>query len=178
MGFGFKQGSTAVESNVSFDSKRTNKLTRDLIGCSSDTSLANLMSISHLLTHRPDHLRLTAMIVDDKDALVAFAKKTNVDTSGFLACHGQTDIKLCRFRGRAGHLTERQVKVGLLYSPSGWARPQPAVQRTLKPATRTIASLRNRTDEPCAYRRRFALERGGVEPNASANASFKGSCFC
>ncbi|MFP3550582.1 hypothetical protein SB861_07685 [Paraburkholderia sp. SIMBA_049] len=85
MGFGFKQGTTMVAPSMSIDNKRANKLTRQLLGFGRDTSLVNMMSISHLLTLRPENLPLIPMIVDDKDASVKFEKRTGADASGVLS---------------------------------------------------------------------------------------------
>ncbi|EUC19942.1 UNVERIFIED_ORG: hypothetical protein BDU10_8371 [Burkholderia sp. CF145] len=95
MGFGFKQGTTAVVPSISIDNKRANKLTKQLLGFGRDTSLVNMMSISHLLTHWPRHLPLIPTIVDDKDVFLEFAKRTGADASGVLSLTESYDL----FRG-------------------------------------------------------------------------------
>ncbi|GJH36302.1 hypothetical protein CBA19CS91_26115 [Paraburkholderia hospita] len=98
LGFGFKQGTTTVVPSISIDNKRANKLTKQLLGVGRETSLVNMMSISHLLMHRPKDLPLVPMVVDDKDAFVNFAKRTGADASGVLSLAESYELFRCILR--------------------------------------------------------------------------------
>jgi len=94
LGFGFKQGTTMVTPSISIDNKRANKLTKQLLGLSRDTSLVNMISIYHLLPNRLEYVSLVPMIVDDKDALINFAKRTGTEASGLLSLAESYDLFL------------------------------------------------------------------------------------
>ncbi|NYH24792.1 hypothetical protein [Paraburkholderia bryophila] len=75
-GFGFERGTTPLQPGVTLNNKRAMKLSKELFGAVRETSIVNLQVIAHTLVHTPAHLRLGALIVEEKDAFLTAAKTT------------------------------------------------------------------------------------------------------
>lgn len=75
-GFGFERGTTLLQPSVTVNNKRAMKLSKQLLGAVRETSIVNLQVVAHTLTYTPAHLRLGALIVEEKKAFLTAAKTT------------------------------------------------------------------------------------------------------